>query len=211
MEKWQGEARLPSCSVARDKALRGMLCRQEMSRSEWCSLLCTVPMWLAPMWVLAALTPCITVLGIQPPWLLPSSPFPSPPSFLTFNYFKISVSCCHIICCWLWTFFIAFHQASQCSYTLCWFGPLCLLCVQKQKLYLLPRDHGVLRAFPVPAPNCKQMEVPCYVPSHTVPWLGGPDSAHSALWDWWNALDLQQCPSEFHLAFSNLAALEQKA
>lgn len=85
MEKWQREARFPSHSVTRDKAWRGMLCRREMSRSEWRSLLCTVPTWLAPMWILAALTPCITVLGIQPSRLLPFSPFPSlplPPSSL---------------------------------------------------------------------------------------------------------------------------------
>ena len=194
MEKWQGEANLPSHSVTRDKVWTGMLCRQEMSRSELCSSLCTVPTWLAPMWVLAVLTPCITVSGAQPSWLLPSFPSSSLPSFLTFKYFKISLSCCHIICCWLWTFCITFHQTSQCSHILCWFGLLCLLSVQKQKLYLLPRDHGDFRAFPVPAPNCKKMEVPSYVPNNPVSW---PDSACSALQDWRNAHDLQQCISEW--------------
>lgn len=211
MEKWQGETRLPSHSVTRDKVWRGMLCGQEMSRSELCSLLCTVPTWFALMWILAALTPCITGLGTQPSLLLPSSPSPSPVSFLTFNYFKISLSWCHIICCWLWTFFIAFHQTSQCSHNLWWFGLLCLLSVQKQKLYLLPGYHGDFRVFPVPTHKCKQMEVPSYVPSNTVSWVGGPYSALSALWDWWNACDLLQCISDCHLAFSNIVALEEKS
>lgn len=79
---------------------------------------------------------------------------------------------------------MAFHQASHRSHTLRWFGLLCLLSVQKQKFYLLPRDHGDFRAFPVPAANCKQMEVPSYIASNTGSWVGGPDSAHSALWDW---------------------------
>lgn len=188
-----------------------MLCRQEMSRSELCSSLPTVPTCLVPMCVLAVLSPCITALGTQPSWLLPSSPFSCPPSFLISSYFKISLSCCHVICCWLWTFFTAFHQASHRSHTLRWFGLLCLLSVQKQKLYLLPRDHGDFRAFPVPAPNCKQMEVPSCLASNTVSWVGRPDPAHSALWDWWKAHDSQQCISHCHLAFSSLAGLGEKA
>lgn len=66
-----------------------MLSRQEMSRSELCSSLHTVPTYLVPMCVLAVLIPCIPALGTQPSWLLPSSflPLPSlalpPSSFLT--------------------------------------------------------------------------------------------------------------------------------
>lgn len=122
-------------------------------------------MWPAPMWASAELALDITALGTRPSWLLLSSS--STPYFLTFNCFKFFLSCCHTTSCWLWTFFIAFHQAPQCLHTLCWFGLLCLLSVQKQKLYLLPRDRGDFRAFLVPAANCKQMEVHSHVHSNT--------------------------------------------
>lgn len=83
MEKWQGNARLTSHSVTREKARRGMLGGQKMSRSKLCSSLFPVPTWLVPMCILAALTLCITVLGTQPSWLLPALPLPPlPPSSL---------------------------------------------------------------------------------------------------------------------------------
>lgn len=150
--------RFPSHAVTSDKAW------EEMAAGRRWAAQCCAPcsMWPAP--ISAERTRGITVLGTRPSWLLLSSP----PSFLTFNCSNFSLSCCHTISCWLWAFFIAFHQASQCLHALCWFGLLCLLSVQKQKFYLLPRERGDFRAFLVPAANCKQMEVPSHIPINAV-------------------------------------------